>query len=139
MSSYLNFYLIPKKGKDEEEKHIALSSYSRNTEIYQRFSELLNPAFIGTEGEIKYSYLSKENIEEILRDFDKDIQKAKARLSEYEKHADGNCDCINDIIEMKEYIEDLQYWRAKTSFIDDIIEDIEINNSDIENVCCNID
>ena len=139
MSSYLNFYLIPKKEEGKEEKYIALTSYSRNTEIYQRFSELLNPAFIGTEGEIKYSYISREDIEDVLQDFDKDIQKAKARLSEYEKYAAGNCECINDIIEMKEYLEELQYWRAKASFIADIIEDIDLYNEDLEKMACNVD
>ena len=39
---------------------------------------------------------------------------------------------------LKEYIEDLQYWKDKTSFIQDLISDIDYYDNGIEEVCCNI-
>ena len=42
-------------------------------------------------------------------------------------------------MELKEYIEDLQYWKDKTSFIQDLIDDIGYHGNGIEEVCCNID
>ena len=56
----------------------------------------------------------------------------------YEKYAINNLDLINEIIELKEYIEDLQYWKDKTSFIQDLISDIDYYDNGIEEVCCNI-
>lgn len=142
MSSYLSIYIVPKKKSDKEEKrHILISSYSRNTEIYQRFSENINPVFIGMEsskGEIPYTTIGKEGISAIMRDFDSDINSAKSHLIEYEKYALNNPKYIQEIISTKDYISDLQYWRDKTSFIEDMVNDVGFNDA-IEEVCCNID
>ena len=45
------------------------------------------------------------------------------------------------IIDYKEQISDLQYWRNKASFIADMVEVEEANlyDSGIEEVCCIID
>ena len=67
-----------------------------------------------------------------------EIDYANKRLVEYEKYAINNSDLINEIIELKEYIEDLQYWKDKTSFIQDLISDIDYYDNGIEEVCCKI-
>lgn len=140
MSSYLSIYIVPKEKSDKEEKrHILIASYSRNTEIYQRFNENINPVFIGVNNEeIPYTTIGKEGINAIMRDFDKDINSARNNLIEYEKYVLNNPKYIQDIISTKDYINDLQYWRDKTSFIEDIVNDIGFNDA-IEEVCCNID
>ena len=48
---------------------------------------------------------------------------------------------IQSIIEYKEEIAELQYWRNKASFIEDMISDAGYYDCDssIEEVCCNID
>lgn len=140
MSSHLTFYIVPKrKLNKEEKKYISLVAYSRSSDIYQYFYENINPAFEGY-GVTKdnYTILTKENINLVINDFNHDIQKAQNRLIEYEKYAKDNVDYINEIIELKEYIKNLQYWRDKTSFIEDIVNDIDNYYAEIEEICCNI-
>lgn len=57
---------------------------------------------------------------------------------EYEKYARDNPDYIQEIIELKQYISDLQYTQGKVTFIEDMIDDIDFYE-EIEEVCCNID
>ena len=137
MSSYLSIYIVPKREyKGEEKKYIRLTAYSRNTDIYKYFNDAINPAYAGNED--KYTSLTSASIGMILYSFKEEIDSAKKRLVEYEKYAISNSNYINEIIELKEYIENLQYWKDKTSFIQDLI--LEINpDSEIEEVCCNID
>ncbi len=137
MSSYLSFYIVPKRKSQEEPKqYIPLTAYSRNSDIYQFFDENLNIAYYGNED--NYTVLNIDSVNKVLADFNEDITKATIRLTEYEKYAKDNPEYINEIIELKEYISDLNYWKNKTSFIADIIEDMNCYKK-IEEVCCNID
>ena len=87
MSSYLSFYIVPKRKSDTEKKqHIILTSFSRNSDIYQYFWENINPAYCGMEE--KYTTLTKENVKSVIDDFEKDINSYQKRLTEYEKYAD---------------------------------------------------
>ena len=139
MSSYLSIYVVPKRKSPEESKqHILLASYSRDTEMYQKFWENANPAYIG-DGKDKYTTIGKNEITEALRAFDEEIRRFTATLTEYEKYAKDNPDYIQSIIEYKEEIANMQYWRNKTAFIEDMIDDADLECSDIEEVCCNID
>ena len=71
MSSYLSFYIVPKRKSDTEKKqHIILTSFSRNSDIYQYFWENINPAYCGMEE--KYTTLTKENVKSVIDDFEKD-------------------------------------------------------------------
>lgn len=137
MSSYLSIYIVPKRKSDKEEKkHILLAAFSRNSEIYQYLSENIHPVFAGKED--SYTTITKESIREVVTDLSKDISCSKDRLAEYEKYAKDNPDYIQEIIELKQYISDLQYTQGKVAFIDDIVEDIDFYKV-IEEVCCNID
>lgn len=138
MSSYISIYIVPKrKSSDEEKKHIILAAYSRSSELYQYFDNNVNIVWIGNKEVTPYTTLSKEDITRVLDDFSKDITTAQNRLVEYEKYATNNPEYIQEIIDLKEYISDLQYWKNKVSFIDDMIESIDFYN-EIEEVCCNI-
>lgn len=133
MSSYLSIYVQKKGGKPT-----ILTSYSRNTDIYQYFNENLNIAYAGNEE--KYTKLDKSDVDIVIREFESDINKAKERLTLYEKYASDNPDYIQDILDTKEYIGDLAYWKDKTSFIADMLNDIDYNHENgIEAVFCNID
>lgn len=137
MSSYLSIYIVPKRKSDKEEKkHILLAAFSRNSEIYQYFNENIHPVFAGKED--SYTTITKESIREVVTDLSNDISNSKDRLAEYEKYAKDNPDYIQEIIELKQYISDLQYTQGKVAFIDDIVEDIDFYKV-IEEVCCNID
>ena len=135
MSSYLSIYIVPKrKTKDEPKKYVILTAYSRNTDIYKYFNDVISPTY----NEDEYTSLTKNSISMVLDSFKEEIDSANKRLVEYEKYAINNSDLINEIIELKEYIEDLQYWKDKTSFIQDLISDIDYYDNGIEEVCCNI-
>lgn len=139
MSSYLSIYIVPKRKVEEDVKqHIIVASYSRSTDFYEYFSNVIHPAYVGMDNKIPYTTITKDGITAVLNEFQEDISKAKARLVEYEKYASTNADYIQEIIEMKEYILDLQYWKDKASFIEDMIDESNFYMDGIEEVCCNI-
>lgn len=136
MSSYLSFYIVPKrKTQKESKKYIIIASYSRSTELYQYFDEHIHPVYCGSD--IRYTPLSSEDVSSVLADFNDDISKAQARLTEYEKYVKDNPEYIDEIISTKEYIQDLQYWRDKATFIEDMLSDMPCYE-EIEEICCNI-
>lgn len=139
MSSYLSIFIVPKRKTDtEEKKYICLTSYSRNTPIYQYFNDVLNPEYAGNIQ--KYTTISMQDIRRVLEEFKSDIDKAKDTLSSYEKYISESPSLIETIINIKTDIEDLEYYQAKATFIEDILESIQYNNNEvIEEVCCNID
>lgn len=138
MSSYLSIYIVPKrKSNKEEKKHIMVAAFSRNSEIYQYFNENIHPAFIGS---IKpnYTTITRKSISDVVVDLNKDINSSKDRLAKYEKYAKDNPDYIQEIIELKKYISDLQYVQGEVCFIEEMVDGIDFYDA-IEEVCCNID
>lgn len=135
MSSYLTFYIVPKEGS----KPISLLSYSRSNEIYQYVNDAINPTYAGLEGEIQYTELTKECISRVIEDLESDIKQAKARVSEYERHAAGNFKVIEEIIGQKEYIKDLENALITVKFIEEIVEEANKPWSDYDKVLCNVD
>lgn len=131
MSSYLTFYV---QHKGDDKKH-PIMSYSRNNDIYRAFDENMNIAFCYNK--IVYTELTEGDITLVLNDLRKDIDSAEKRIQEYEKHANGNPECIDEIIQLKEYVKDLEITYYKILTIEDIISDIQFGN-DVEHVFCNI-
>ncbi len=95
MSSYLNFYLLPKKSKKsytytenggniEEEikltegKPLLFDSYSRSDDVYQSFNDTLNIAYAGDEE--KYTDVTLDDVKRVIDNFEVDIDKTKKRL-----------------------------------------------------------
>lgn len=138
MSSYLSIYIVPKRKTDKEEKkHIIIAAFSRNSEIYQYFNENIHPAYNGNK-EHPYTTLTKDNIQDVITDLSRDISSSKDRLMEYEKYAKDNPDYIQEIIELKQYISDLQYTQEEVCFIEEMVDSIDFYEK-LEEVCCNID
>lgn len=135
MSSYLTFYIVP---KEENSKPISLISYSRNSEVYQYFNDVLHVTYIGIE-ETQYTELNVSKVDEVISELKNDIDKAQKRVSEYEKHASGNAELIEDIISQKEWIEDLEYTLHKVEFIRDIVYESSCSWNSYNKVLCNID
>ena len=134
MSSYLTFYA---KNKDNE-KPIPLIRCSRNSEIYQQFQDTICPAYAGVGTECKYTELTVAKVDSVIDAIKEDLRKAEVRLHESEKHAGGNMDIIEYIIEQKEYIEDLQNALNQTIFIRDIVVDASYSWKN-HVILCNID
>lgn len=138
MSSYLSIYIVPKrKSEEEEKKHIIVVAFSRNSEIYQYFNENIHPTYNGNK-EHPYTTITKDRIQDVITDLSRDISSSKDRLMEYEKYAKDNPDYIQEIIELKQYISDLQYTQGEVCFIEDMIDGIDFYGK-IEEVCYNID
>lgn len=130
MSSYLNFYVIPKEENDEKKKPVFLTSFSRSNELYSIFYDNLHIAFIGDEKE-KYTELSSVVINSLLSNADHSINNISKRIIELEKHAAGNMEIISEILDLREYLEELKENRNYVQFIDFMARDSKI--------CCNID
>lgn len=135
MSSYLTFYA---RSKDEGSKPISLVSYSRNNEIYQQFNDTIHPVYIGNSDECQYTKLTVEQVDSVIKEIESELRKARFRLKEYDKHASGNMDMVECIIEQKEYIEDLEYTLHRTMFIRELVSDSSYSWSKHE-ILCNID
>ena len=136
MSSYLTFYLLPKA---EDSKPLDLISYSRSTGVYQYFNDNLNVAYIGNGEETQYTELTVDDVNLVIEDLKKDINKTKNKVLEYEKQAAGNSEIIEYIIELKEYIEDLEWALYKTEFIRDLVVEATYSYCDYNKVLCNVD
>ena len=137
MSSYLSIYIVPKRKSDKEEKkYIIVAAFSRNSEIYQYFNENIHPVYNGNR-EHPYTIITKDKIEDVITDLSRDISSSKDRLMEYEKYAKDNPDYIQEIIELKQYISNLQYTQGEVCFIEEMIDGIDFYE-EIEEVCCNI-
>lgn len=157
MSSYLNIYLAPKKTKIEYEgsnkKEVKISegiplrlqSWSRSTDVYQYFYELLSPAFIGTEGEPKYSKVSKDDLMYITDSIEKEIENTKNLL---EKKKEAFKQMLHPTLEIYEgfedfyietnkHIEELQETLSFFDWLHSIAVDLEY--SDFEEILINID
>ena len=135
MSSYLTFYLKPRV---EEQKPITLISYSRNTEVYKYFDNSIHPVYIGLE-ETQYTELTKDKVNRVIEDLKCDISKSQKRLLEYEKYSAGNSEMVEYIIELKEYIEDLEWALQKIEFIKDLVERSSYSHTDYCKILCNVD
>lgn len=137
MSSYLSFYAVPKV---EDSKPLCLICYSRNSEVYQYFNDNLHVAYIeDSEGNIQYTELTTAKVDEVLEDLKNDIDKVNKKITEYEKHANGNEEIIEYILEQKEYIEDLEWALHKIEFIRDLVHEASYNHAGYSKILCNVD
>lgn len=132
MSSYLNIY-IKAKGND---KPIEIVSWSRSDDIYSAIDDVINIPWSGEE--LQYTELTVERINKVIEELKLDIDKADKRIIEYEKHANGNADLIEDILSQKEYREGLDDVLKRIRFLSDIIYDAKQGFSDVEKVICSI-
>ena len=136
MSSYLTFYLVPKaKGS----KPIGLISYCRSNDIYQYFSDNIHPAYIGNDEEDHYTELTVENVDRVLENMKNDISKYQEKISEYQKHAAGNTEIIDYILEMKEDLDILEEALHKVEFIRDLVYEASCDWNEYNKIFCNVD
>lgn len=144
MSSYLNFYLIPKSKEAQGTKPLCISSYSRN-DIYQAFYENVNPAFIGNGDESNYTELTEEQINYVVSSLKEDLEK-------YKKYSEAKIKALKELPKLEgealeeylqettssaEYIHELENTLKEVEFIAHIISELEY--SDFEKVLINID
>lgn len=139
MSSYLNIYLVP-KADNEEAKPLLLSSFTRNSHVYQYIQDNISISFFGMEDEIQYTELTKEDILLVINDIKKDIDDYRKRIDIYykiKKSSGSVSEIVNTVIELEELIAELTDALYTIEFIYGIITDLSF--SDFKKVVANID
>lgn len=147
MSSYLNFYLVPKKkeGQKSNPKPLRVASFSRGSELYYRCSQTLNPAWAGNGDEPLYSEFTASDANNLANDAKDDLQKARKRLEDasnaYKSLTMLTSEQIDSYVQeytsMSDYIKELEKEVAILEHIAGIVEDLEY--SDFEKILINID
>lgn len=131
MSSYLTFYIQTKKGDK-----VSIASYSRNTDIYKAFNENLSLAYAGNNE--CYTELTSGNVGYVTDDLQRDINAVKDKLAIYDKYAKDDPDYIESIIGLQDYLKDLQNTLYSISFIETMVQEVELKTSDVKAVLVNI-
>ena len=131
MSSYLSIYLKLK----QTDQIIRLFDFSRNTEIYQYFSEIIDPAWAGNN----YTKLDDETLNNVLYEINKEIIKTQTRISELRLCACGNVDIINEILELQEIIKDSEYCKTQIHMIQELISHtLYSDDPEYSEILCNV-
>lgn len=133
MNSYLNIYGILKE--DKTKKPQLILSISRSERLYQDFVENERIAFIGNLNET-YSDLTTEMMNNIMHEIKSDITSTEKRIVEYEKYASRNESYIHEILEFKEYLEDLKRRYYFAELINIMVSD---EYTAFEKFVCNTD
>lgn len=130
MGSYLNIYGILEEDDNKIPKLIV--SIKNTNEIYKYFVENLNYCSSNVFNELCIS-----DITAMLNNIDEDLCQATKRLLEYERYAHQNSDLIQDIIEQKEYIEEIKKIKHQIKFLFYIIRDCNDGYSSFEKIMYN--
>lgn len=149
MSSYLNFYLVPKATKkkydgDKEEvvnltqEPLLLMSYSRSCDIYEAF-DVLSPAYSGFG--CKYTELTKEKADHVVSEYEKSVKATEKRLAiSYKMLKEGgyHAELWTDIQTAEEYLEEQKAALEELKFIAYLIGECTESWSNFEKVLINI-
>lgn len=156
MSSYLTFYLVPKKTKKnyfytengEKESEIKLSeglpltfmSYSRSSAIYQIFDENMSIAFCGNEE--KYTEITPEDMHRIYETLNDEIQNLENKLK-IDYKIIKECGCSSEMWEQihstEDFLKEQRELLAKIQGIVNIVSEVTNGYTDFEKVVANID
>lgn len=144
MSSYLNFYLVPKKkeGQEEEPKPLLFQSWSRNTNVYQAFDENFSIVYVGNKE--AYTDITPSKVKDVIECVEEDLKKVKKRLKEtiklFKDTAITSLEVYesyqNDCLSTQEYIEELEEQIADLRGILTWVSDLKY--TDFEKVLANI-
>lgn len=132
MSSYLTIYGVPKN----EGKPIDIVSFSRSHCIYSAICDEVNVAWAG-ESDV-YTNLTTEMIDQVVRIIEEDLKSCTSRLQIYEKYASQNSKYIQKIINLQEYIEELNTTKSYCEMIGTIVMQCSLSLSGFSKICCNI-
>jgi hypothetical protein len=157
MSSYLTFYLVPKKTRkkydfNKDDGHtetevelstgtpLALMSYSRNNEIYRAFNETLNPAYAGMEE--KYTELTTDGCKRVIEDLENEIKSIEKRLNiNYKMLKEGgySSELWENIHSMEDYLSEQKETLESVRNISSLVYECTEGYNDFEKVLINVD
>lgn len=110
MSSYLTISLRPKGS----ERDLSIVSYSRNSDLYDVFSENTT----SDHGE-----LTKEKIDRIMNELESKISRDKDQLNKYHELAKYNTQYAEDYLSFGEYVDNEIATFNRICTIQDIVHD----------------
>lgn len=160
MSSYLNFYLVPKKNNipfegeqiltvanNSEEKPLLLASYSRNNPIYQAVSDAITVPYAFKDDKCFYIDLTKGIIDSIIHSVYEDLNQSKKRqelntkaFNEIKSHTSDEYNTfVEDYTSMEEYIDELTENYLMLKGIGTLFNDIGESYCAFSKVLINID
>lgn len=150
MSSYLNFYLVPQKVTSFGEKEIKLSegkpilflSISRASDVYRAFNECLNVKFIGMGDEPEYQELTTEMVNDVIREWQSDIEDTENTLSVNYKMLNNGAkpeDLWEDIHGLEKYLKEQKETLAELNNIRRWVSECLEGYNQIEKVLINVD
>jgi hypothetical protein len=129
----LNIYGIDK----ETDKNIFIVDINRNSELYSQFQDRISLKFPSDDGtDLNLVELDTDLMNIIIADINNQIYNSTARLNEYEKRA--GLDIVEDIISMKDYIDELKFAEAQAYMILYMVQAIEFGYSGFKSIKCNI-
>ena len=157
MSSYLTFYVVPKKtrkkydynkddGHTETEVELStgtplvLMSYSRSNDIYSAFNDTLNPAYGGMEE--KYTELTTDGCKRVIEDLESEIKSTEKRLEiDYKMLKEGgySSELWEDIHSMEEYLSEQKQTLEEVHYISSFVYECINGYNDFEKVLINVD
>lgn len=142
MSSYLTFYLVPKKDKSKTKEPLAFLSYSRNSKIYQAFYENINIAYSNGD-KPSYTELTKDLVNNVVdavkTDYDNTQKSFTARMDAYRSvKLEGEAfeNYVEDFQSTTIYLEELKETITQVELIASMVEDLDC--SDFEKILINI-
>lgn len=120
MSSYLNLFL-----KERGSKYLSFMSFNRNSDIYQLIDEEI-PCLYSSKGDKKK--ITPEALSNIIKDLSNNIAKNSERLS-IMKECNSS---IEDILDIKNYIDNLKRVLENISFLRNIATECTFDYCDFE-------
>ena len=155
MSSYLIFYVIPKKTKTCYKKDgtseavevskgvpLALMSFSRNSNVYQSFYEYLSPTYIG-DNEPKYDELEESDMTYVINKLREDLEDAKTRHQNKLKVLGAltsfhDYDTLNQLIDEEDFIKEKEENLNELIWLKSFLFEIKYGDFE-EKILMNID
>lgn len=158
MSSYLSFYLVPKKyrkkyefNKDGErtETEVELTkgeplrfmSYSRSSEVYQAYDDALDIVFCGMN-ETQYTELTYEKAKSVIQIFEENIRTTEARLkTDYKMLKEGgySSELWEEIHSFENYVSEQKSTLVVLKSIANMVYYVYEDYNDFEKVLINKD
>lgn len=131
MSSYLNFYVVPKqKDEGKEEQKLLLMSYCRVNDLYSAYVDELNVSYND------YKKITAEDSEKVLKVVKKELEDYKqtvATRTEAVKNLPNLTpeivdEYVSEYVSSKEYITELENTVSQIEFITDLLRDLEYSS-----------
>lgn len=121
MSSFINFYLVPKSNPQE---HLTFLCYGSDTVIYEFLYPEVSYKYNNTNENINYTTLTTDLLNYVIKDIDNTIQSNNERIGVYYNLKLE--DSVDNICSLQKRNKELQEALNTLNTLSDIISNIEL-------------